>query len=89
MILIGSWLFLQTSVLLPSTLLRHVNNADVKTLIEARWAEHMMEDRLLGVGRDKDRDGLGLLHQQLHRAQLEAKLLEMALSSTGSRSSGV
>ena len=45
-----------------------------------------MEDYMLGVGHDKDRDGLGLLQQQLHCAQMEAQLLEIALNQ--SKSSG-
>ena len=56
------------------------------TLIEAQWMEHWMEDYMLGVGHDKDRDGLGLLQQQLHCAQMEAQLLEIALNQ--SKSSG-
>ena len=72
-------------MLLPSPLLKHVNDGDVRSLVEARWAEHWMEDRMLGAGRDKDHsDGLGLLQQQLHRAQLEASLLEMALNRSKS-----
>ena len=43
-----------------------------------------MEDHMLGVGYDKDRDGLGLLQQQLHRAQMEAWLLEIALNQSKS-----
>lgn len=44
-----------------------------------------MEDRMLGLGHNKgaghDGEQEGLLRQQLHRATLEAKLLEMALNS--------
>ena len=66
-------------MLLPSPLLKHVNDSDVRSLVEARWTEHWMEDHMLGAGRDRDQDGTGLLQQQLYRAQLEARLLEMAL----------
>ena len=59
-------------MLLPSPLLKYVNDNDVRALIEAQWMEHRMEDHMLGVGYDKDRDGLGLLQQQLHHAQMEA-----------------
>ena len=71
-------------MLLPSPLLKYVNDNDVRALIEARWTEHWMEDHMLGVGHDKDRDGLGLLQQQLHHAQMEARLLEIALNQSKS-----
>ena len=47
-------------MLLPSPLLKYVNNNDVRALIEAWWMEHWM-DHMLGVGHNKDQDGLGLL----------------------------
>ena len=59
-------------------LLKYVNDNNVRALIEAWWMEHWM-DHMLGVGHNKDRDGLGLLQQQLHRAQMEAWLLEITL----------
>ena len=71
-------------MLLPSPLLKYVNDNDVRALIEAQWMEHWMEDQVLGVGHDKDRDGLGLLQQQLHCAQMEAQLLEIALNQSKS-----
>ena len=67
-------------MLLPSPLLKYVNDNEVRALIEARWTEHWMEDHMLGVGHNKDWDGLGLLQQQLHCAQMEARLLEIALN---------
>ena len=67
-------------MLLPSPLLKYVNNNNVRALIEAQWTEHWMEDHMLGVGHDKDQDGLGLLQQQLHHTQMEARLLEIALN---------
>ena len=67
-------------MLLPSPLLKYVNDIDVRALIEAQWMEHWMEDHMLGVGHDKDWDGLGLLQQQLHHAQMEARLLEITLN---------
>ena len=71
-------------MLLPSPLLKYVNDNNVRALIEARWMEHWMEDHMLGVGYDKDQDGLGLLQQQLHCAQMEAWLLEIALNQSKS-----
>ena len=52
-------------------------------LIEAWWMKHWM-DHMLGVGHNKDRDGLGLLQQQLHHAQMEAWLLEIILNQSKS-----
>ena len=66
-------------MLLPSPLLKHINNSDVRSLVEAQWTEHWMEDHMLWAGQDRDQDGTGLLQQQLYHAQLEAWLLEMAL----------
>ena len=66
-------------MLLPSPLLKHANDSDVRSLVEAWWTEHWMEDHMLGAGRDRDQDRTGLLQQQLYRAQLEAWLLETAL----------
>ena len=51
---------------------------------KAQWMEHWMEDHMLGVGHNKDWDGLGLLQQQLHHAQMEAWLLEIALNQSKS-----
>ena len=71
-------------MLLPSPLLKYVNDNNVRALIEAWWMEHWMEDHMLGVGHDKDQDGLGLLQQQLHHAQMEARLLEITLNQSKS-----
>lgn len=74
-------------MMLPLSIFDHINNDQIRELVEARWNEHRTEDNIIDGTIHGSNVEEQLLRRQLARAELEVNLLRQCFPHNSGASS--